>query len=77
MLLIKYISSIRPDVKVAGNFLFQKVKPVSDCFINDYPLKNSEADNDETKVKGAEEAENHLQSGKSSIKLSQKAVILW
>ena len=63
MLLIKYISSIRPDIKVAGNFLFQKVKPVSDYFINDYPLKNSDADNGESIGKGAEEAANHLQSG--------------
>ncbi len=63
MLLIKYISLIRPDMKVAGNFLFQKVEPISDYFINDYPLKSIETDGGETNNKGSEEAANHLQNG--------------
>ncbi len=35
LLLIKYISLVRPDIKVLGNFLLQKVEPLSEYFISD------------------------------------------
>jgi putative hemolysin len=40
LLLIKYLSGIRPDVKVVGNFLLKKIDPVSDYFINNNPFNN-------------------------------------
>lgn len=53
LLLIKYISQVRPDVKVIGNFLMQKVEPVSDFFISDGNFDNS----------GITSAIQHLQNG--------------
>ncbi|WP_372947099.1 GNAT family N-acyltransferase [Mariniphaga sp.] len=63
LLLIKYLSQIRPDVKVIGNFLMQKVEPVSEYFISDNPFKNNEPDKQEKESKGIREAVNHLQNG--------------
>ncbi|SHE68346.1 Putative hemolysin [Mariniphaga anaerophila] len=53
LLLIKYISLVRPDVKVIGNFLMQKVAPVSEYFISDITLNSSETT----------AALNHLENG--------------
>jgi putative hemolysin len=63
LLLIKYLSQVRPDVKVIGNFLMQKVEPVSEFFISDNPFNNIEPDKQEKESKGIREAVNHLQNG--------------
>lgn len=63
LLLIKYLSQVRSDVKVIGNFLMQKVEPVSEFFISDYPLKSSDSSISEEESKGIREAVSHLQNG--------------
>ncbi len=63
LLLIKYLSQVRPDVKVIGNFLMQKVDPVSEYFISDNPFNNSDPDIPEKECKGTREAVSHLQNG--------------
>jgi len=63
LLLIKYLSLVRSDVKVIGNFLLQKVNPVSDFFINSgFP---DSCQNTECGYHSAEttEATSHLQNG--------------
>ncbi len=40
LLLIKYLSKVRPDVTVMANFLLQKIEPVSAYFISDNPFEN-------------------------------------
>src|SRR6056297_1829979 len=42
LLIIKYISLVRPDIKVIGDFLLKKVDPVSDYFISDNPFIKSD-----------------------------------
>lgn len=63
LLLIKYLSQVRPDVKVIGNFLMQKVEPVSEYFVSDNPFKNSDPEIPEKECKGIREAVSHLQNG--------------
>src|SRR5690554_4063787 len=53
LLLIKYLSQVRPDIKVMGNFLMQKVDPVSDYFISNQNFDNT----------GTMEAIRQLQNG--------------
>jgi putative hemolysin len=63
LLLIKYLSQVRPDVKVIGNFLMQKVDPVSEYFIPDNPFNNTDPEKQEKECKGATEALTHLDNG--------------
>ncbi|HKJ43109.1 MAG TPA: GNAT family N-acyltransferase [Sunxiuqinia sp.] len=41
ILLIKILSTIRPDVKVMGNFLLKRIEPISDFFLTANPLESS------------------------------------
>ncbi|MDD4109149.1 MAG: 1-acyl-sn-glycerol-3-phosphate acyltransferase, partial [Prolixibacteraceae bacterium] len=59
LLLIKYISLIRTDVKVMGNFLLKKVDPVAEYFINHNPFSNK-YDTGKTINQGLAEAIDHL-----------------
>ncbi|WP_372933980.1 GNAT family N-acyltransferase [Mariniphaga sediminis] len=63
LLLIKYLSQVRPDVKVIGNFLLQKVDPVSGYFISDNPFGDSDAAMPGSHNKGTTEAIDHLKKG--------------
>jgi putative hemolysin len=63
ILLIKYLSLVRPDVKVIGNFLLQKVEPVSNYFISDNPFESSGTGVPDRNEKGAKEAIRHIQKG--------------
>ena len=63
LLLIKYISLVRPDVKVIGNFLMQKVEPVAGFFISENPFGNNETISGGSHHKEVSEAINHLQQG--------------
>jgi putative hemolysin len=58
LILIKYLSMIRSDVKVMANFLLQKIEPVSNYFIADNPFK----DNSENNPTGLKEATMHLKN---------------
>lgn len=51
LMLIKLISEVRTDIKVIGNFLLQKIEPVSAYFIGDNPIdkKTGQPGPDETK----------------------------
>jgi len=44
LILIKYLSLVRSDVKVVANFLLKKVDPVSSFFIDEDLIKNSAAE---------------------------------
>jgi putative hemolysin len=59
LLLIKYISAIRPDVKVLGNFMLQKVDPVADYFISHNPFSKRPGA-DKSTSQGLTEAIQHL-----------------
>lgn len=62
LLLVKYLSKVRPDVKVIGNFLLQKVDPVAGFFISDNPFAHpSETSN--VRNEGITESIQHLQNG--------------
>jgi putative hemolysin len=63
LLLIKYLSMVRPDVKVIGTFLLQKVDPVSEYFISDNPFKNNGSATEHKNSAGIKEAIRHLQNG--------------
>ncbi len=63
LLLIKYLSMVRPDVKVIGTFLLQKVDPVSEYFISDNPFKNNDSQTEHSNSAGIKEAIRHLQNG--------------
>ncbi len=63
LLLIKHLSQLRPDVKVIGNFLMQKVEPLSEFFISDASFENHQQTNTEVFTGGAVESTGHLQSG--------------
>ena len=41
LLLIKYLSMVRRDVKVLANFLLQKINPVSNYFLAENPFENN------------------------------------
>jgi putative hemolysin len=62
LLLIKYLSKIRPDVKVIGNFLLQKIDPVSNYFISDNPFEEAAKAKTNTQNKGIIQAINHLRN---------------
>src|SRR6056297_194813 len=56
LLLIKYLSKIRPDVKVIGNFLLKKIDPVSEYFISDNPFEKAAKGEVVTRTKGITQA---------------------
>jgi len=62
LLLIKYLSGIRPDVKVIGNFLLQKVDPVSDYFISNNPFDKKQVNKKISNYRGITEAINHIKN---------------
>jgi putative hemolysin len=63
LLLIKYLSLVRSDVKVIGNFLLQKVNPVTDFFINsDFPDSRQNTDCGSHSAETTEVI-NHLRNG--------------
>ncbi len=57
LLLIKYLSMVRGDVKVMANFLLKKIEPVSDYFIADNPFEKDGSGNN---FAGLKEAVSHL-----------------
>ena len=63
LLLIKYLSLVRSDVKVIGNFLLQKVDPISEYFINSNIFDSAKTDECGSHSQEATEAINHLQNG--------------
>ncbi len=58
LILIKYLSTVRKDVKVLANFLLQKIEPVSNFFI----AENS-TDNAIDGPEGIKEAISHIKNG--------------
>src|SRR5690554_1083355 len=63
LLLIKFLSQIRPDVKIMGNFLMQKVRPVAGYFVSNQNLEPHECGGKNFISGKADEATAHLQSG--------------
>lgn len=63
LLLLKYISQVRSDVKVTGNFLLKKVKPLSEYFISSDYLEQQAGNATSAPVSGSNEAEKHLMAG--------------
>ncbi len=59
LLLIKYLSQVRNDVKVLANFLLKKIEPVSDYFVEENPFEDNESD--PFCFNGKEAALSHLQ----------------
>ena len=59
LILIKYLSTVRSDVKVMANFLLQKIEPVSNYFISDNPF---EKNNGENTFAGIKQAVSHLKN---------------
>ncbi len=51
IILIKLVSQVRPDFKVMGNFLLEKVEPLKDMFFYVNPFDNKEYFNSYTGVK--------------------------
>jgi putative hemolysin len=60
LLLIKYLTMIRPDVKVIGNFLFQRIDPVAEYFIVNNPFNNKLNQSLTIHSQGITEAITHL-----------------
>ena len=60
LLLIKYLSQVRNDVKVLANFLLQKIEPVSDYFLAENPAEKE--DNGPLPFEGIKAALSHLES---------------
>ena len=58
LLLIKYISMVRKDVKVLANFLLKKIEPVSEFFLSENPIRE-----DDSLVEDSNEATEHLENG--------------
>ncbi len=60
LLLIKYLSQVRSDVKVLGNFLLKKIEPVSEYFLDENPFDalNESSPN----FAGLKEAVTHLKN---------------
>ena len=54
LILIKYLSMVRSDVKVLANFLLQKIEPVSSFFIAESSFDNS--------MEGINESMEHIQN---------------
>jgi putative hemolysin len=63
LLLIKYLSIVRSDVKVIGDFLLQKVDPVSEFFINSEFPDPRQANEGGSHSAETTEAISHLQNG--------------
>jgi len=61
LLLIKYLSLVRDDVKVLANFLLKKIEPVSDYFLADNPFESNE-NNKNNGLSGLKDAISHLQN---------------
>ncbi|WP_321996905.1 lysophospholipid acyltransferase family protein [Draconibacterium orientale] len=59
LLLIKYLSLVRNDVKVLANYLLKKIDAVSEYFMDDNPFDDSEQGN----YYGLKEAVTHLNDG--------------
>jgi len=57
LLLIKYLSMVRKDVKVLANFLLKKIEPVAEFFLSENLF-----DEQEQGAAGLAEAHNHLQN---------------
>lgn len=60
LLLIKYLSLVRDDVKVLANFLLKKIEPVSDYFLADNPFESNE--NGNNGLSGLKDAISHLKN---------------
>ncbi len=64
LLLAKYLSQVRSDVKIGGSFLLQKVKPLSQYFIQNGYRDIKSASSAEIFIEDYNEAINHLQKEK-------------
>lgn len=62
LLLIKYLSLVRSDVKVVGNFLLKKIDPVSEYFISDNPFEKAAKGEAEPDNKGVINVIDHLKN---------------
>lgn len=61
LLLIKILSRVRPDIKVAGNILLQKIDPVASFYLSRNPfMEKRETPNS---IEGIKEATDHLNKG--------------
>ncbi|MEN8116092.1 MAG: GNAT family N-acyltransferase [Bacteroidota bacterium] len=60
LLLIKYLSQVRNDVKVQGNFLLKRIEPVSEYFLAGNPFDES---NGRGNLSGIKDAVSHLKDG--------------
>lgn len=58
LLLIKYLSLVRSDVKVLANFLLQKIEPVSTYFLAENPFENN--NDSQSNFNGLKAAISHL-----------------
>ena len=61
MLLVKIISTIRPDYKVLGNFLLQRIEPVKDFIVPVNPFENKKEI--KSNVSGIKHSILHLHNG--------------
>jgi putative hemolysin len=61
LLLVKVISMVRPDIKVLGNFLMQRVEPVKDYILPVNPFESRKGL--KSSVTGIKYALKHLQEG--------------
>ena len=59
LLLIKYLSMVRKDVKVLANFLLKKIEPVSEYFLDENPFEDEQGRGN---FAGLKEAVTHLKS---------------
>ena len=59
LLLIKYLSKVRTDVKVLANFLLKKIEPVSDYFLDENPFEDNQGNGN---FAGLKEAISHLKN---------------
>ncbi|MCK3683150.1 GNAT family N-acyltransferase [Maribellus sp. YY47] len=57
LLLIKYLSMVRSDVKVLSSFLLKKIEPVSEYFLSENPFERKEEN-----MAGWQEADTHLKN---------------
>ncbi len=62
ILLMKIISQVRPDFKIMGNFLLQKIKPLEEMVISVNPFETRK--NAYSSMSGMKEALLHLKDGK-------------
>src|SRR5690606_33233288 len=63
LMLIKYLSQVRSYVKISGNFLMKKVKPISEYFIGNVYADQLGSPEKPAPVAATNEAEKHLQAG--------------